>query len=122
MARKLGVKSFKCIDAASMGATVTSAISNVEMVDNIGFRVAWTSSDAVGVITVEGSIDYVPVPASGNWEALTFSPALTQPNSDNGSYLININQYPYPWIRVKYTRTSGTGTLNVWLTTKSVGA
>lgn len=122
MARKLGVQSFKNINAVSMGADITSVVTDVTMVDNIGIYVKWTSANAIGVLSIQGSINWDAHLSLGDWEDLTFDPALTQPNSDNGDYLININQFPYPFIRVFYDRTSGTGTLSTWICTKSVGA
>lgn len=122
MARKLIVKSFQNITAQSMGADITSVATDVSFLDNIGVFVKWASANAVGVISVQGSINWDPHLAIGDWEDLTFDPALAQPTSDSNTYLININQFPYPWIRVFYDRTSGTGTLDTWICSKSVGA
>lgn len=102
-------------------ATVTSTYADIRYLDNVGIQVKWTSASAVGVITVECSDNYNPDKnITGSWVALTFSPALTQPASNNGEYLININQCPHAWIRVVYTKTSGTGTLNVWVNAKEI--
>lgn len=102
------------LQAASMGATVSSATIDATFQDNIGLEIAWTSANAVGVITVEASN------SGDNFYPLTFDPALTQPASDNGGYLVNLNQLPYAYYRVTYTRTSGTGTLSVWATSKEI--
>jgi hypothetical protein len=94
--------------------------TNIQFMDNAGIQVSWQSSDAVGTIAVEASINWDPQLQTGDWIALTFDPVLAQPNSDNGEYLINLNQLPYMWFRVTYARASGSGTLNVWHCAKEV--
>lgn len=100
--------------SGSMAASITGPTTEIDIMDNLCYIVKWTSSDAVGTFSVEGSIDgttYVP---------LTFDPGLEAPASNNGAILININQAPFPKIRFVYTRTSGTGTLDVRLSGKGV--
>lgn len=101
-------------------AVLHSAVTDAGWQDNIGIQVKWASSDAVGVITVEASVNYDPRLLTGEFVALTFDPVLDQPASNNGNYLINLNQLPYKYYRVSYTKTSGTGTLNVWFTSKEI--
>lgn len=103
-----------------MAASINSAVTNAQFQDNVGIQVKWTSSDAVGVISVQASVNYDPRLGTGEFVDLTFGTALTQPNSNNGGYLINLNQLPYVYYRVAYTRTSGTGTLNIWFTSKEI--
>lgn len=98
--------------SGSMGASITGPTTIIDVHDQVCYRVSWTSSNAVGVISVQGSVD------GTNFEDLTFTPALTQPASNNGSYLINLGLIPFIAIRVKYTRTSGTGTLTVRMSAK----
>jgi hypothetical protein len=103
-----------------MGADIEGPVTDVMWLDNIGFQVSWTSANAVGTIEVQGSNNYDPRLQTGDFIALTFSPALDQPASDNGSYLINVNQFPFRYIRIFYDRTSGTGDLEVTLTAKMI--
>lgn len=118
--RKNVLLPFQSITNGSMGGNLVSAITSAQFQDNIGIQVKWESSNAVGVLAVEASINWDPHLNTGDFEALTFDPVLVQPNSNNGSYLINLNQLPYVYYRVSYTRTSGTGTLNVWFSSKEV--
>lgn len=113
---------FQTIASGDMGqATVTSAYTDVRYLDNIGIQIQWTSANAVGVFTIECSDNYNPITnTTGTWVALTFSPALTAPASNNGEFLVNVNQCPHAWIRIVYTRTSGTGTLNAWVHAKEI--
>jgi len=106
--------------SGSMGADIEGPVTDVMWLDNIGFQVSWTSANAVGTIEVQGSNNYDPRLQTGDFIALTFSPALDQPASDNGSYLINVNQFPFRYIRIFYDRTSGTGDLEVTLTAKMI--
>lgn len=86
----------------------------IQNLDNVGIRLAWTGTP-IGTFSVECSVNAV------DWDALTFNPALTQPAGGSGSsYLINLNQVPYPYVRLKYVNTSGTGTLNAWISGKDL--
>lgn len=104
----------------SMGASFTSEPTNALNQDNIGIQISWTSADAVGSIAIEASIDWDHRLETGNFYPLTFDPVLDQPSSNNGGYLVNLNQLPYTWYRISYTRSSGTGVFNAWITSKAV--
>lgn len=99
--------------ALSSTGTVHSDQFNANNLDNIGLFVSFVGS-MTGTITVECSIDLT------NWTALTFSTALSQPAGSNLNYLINLNQLPFPYLRVSYTNASGSGTLDVWLSAKDL--
>lgn len=97
-----------------MSADIIGPVTVADKLDQICYQVSWTSTNAVGVISVQGSVDGV------TFNDLTFNPLLTQPNSDNGSYLINLALIPFPYIRLKYTRTSGSGRLTVYMSAKGL--
>ncbi len=110
------INKFKLIDAGVMTGTAVLQAANpqhVENFDNLGLQVDWTST-AIGVFEVLGSIDGI------TFHALTFDPVLTQPAGASGGYIINLNQFPWPWLQVKYTNASSTGVLNVWLFSKDL--
>ncbi len=94
-------------------AVLTSEVFNIQNLDNVGLQVDWTGA-AVGVIQVLASIDAV------NYHAFTFDPALAQPAGTAGGYMINLNQVPFPYVKVQYTNASSTGVLNVWLSAKEL--
>lgn len=98
--------------SGSMAATITGPTTTIDRMDQVCYEVAWTSSNAVGVISIQGSVDNV------TFYDLTFDPILAQPASNNGGYLVNLALIPFPYIRVKYTRTSGTGALVATLSAK----
>ena len=121
MSRKNNILKFQTITAASMGAGVTSAVTNIEYMDNIGIQLGFTGTPT-GTFAVQVSADYAQdqfgnVSNAGNWVALTLSPSPAASGSGDNIY-IDLNQLSAPWVRVVYTRTSGTGTLNAFLTSK----
>lgn len=94
-------------------ATIISSLINVQNTDNVGIQVKW-SGTPTGTISVLGSVN------NADFVALTFSPVLTQPAGASGGYLISLNQVPYPYLQVQYTNTSGSGTLNAWISLKDL--
>lgn len=115
---KLGKAAPKLIDAGVMTGTnvLTSDAFNIQNLDNLGLQVKWTGA-AVGTFVVQATLDATN---ATNWVDLVFDPVLLQPNNNATSYLIRLNQVPYPYIRVKYTNASSTGVLNVWISGKDL--
>lgn len=114
----------KIFNAASMGATVNSSGIQVAGVDLGSIQLVWSGGGSpVGTFTIEVSNDMVNL-ASGadqaanvvNWSTYTGSAAAI---TTDGDLIYNIANLGYRWLRVKYTRTSGTGTLNAVLVIKS---
>lgn len=105
---------------ANLGGNFVSKPVNAMLLDNCGLQISWTSTNAVGVVSVEASIDYDEHSGAGSFYALSFDPGLTQPASNNGGYLVNLNQLPFKWFRVRYVRGSGTGALDVWVCSKGL--
>lgn len=104
-------------------SSITSAVSNIEFLDNIGLQLIFTGTPT-GTFSVELSIDYQQdqqgnVINAGNWTAMSFSSSPVASGAA-GTVYIDINQISAPWMRVKYTKTSGTGTLQGYLTAKMV--
>lgn len=131
--RKSNLRLFKNIDAGDMSqASVTSTVSNIQMLDNIGLQLSWTSSP-VGTFAVQVSADHAQdtegnVTTAGQWTPITLtyllSGAITQdtsiPTSVGSPIYLDLNQLSAPWIRIVYTRTSGSGTLSGYITAKMV--
>lgn len=125
MAKSVLLK-YHLIDAESMGADITSAVTDIRFMDNIAIQINFTTSDAVGTFYVQGSVDHnvqdpmnsVESP-SGNWVDLDLSPTPTAASA-NDNILINLTQMSFPFIRVFYDRTSGTGTCDAYIFGKSI--
>lgn len=102
-------------------ATLTSLVTNIQRLDDVGYQANFTGSP-VGVFTVQFSADYVQdfmgnVTNTGNWiTAPLGSPSAASGSA--GSVYIDLAGLSAPWIRLVYTKTSGTGTLNAFITGK----
>lgn len=123
-AKRAIIKTFKAVGVTTgvdpakvsgdMSADIVGPTTILDVVDQVGFQVGWTSSDAVGIISVQGSVDSV------TFNDITFTPALAQPASNSGGYLINMALVPFTYIRIKYTRTSGSGNMIVSMSAKGL--
>jgi hypothetical protein len=114
--RKNVLAPFDIISAGAMTGTsvLTSTVTNIQFLDNICIALNWTGTP-VGTFAVEGSLDHEQdmhgnVTVAGNWVALTL-PSSPVASGAAGSILIDMNQLSFPYIRVKYTNSSSTGTL-----------
>jgi len=98
---------------ASMSTSVTSDPINVQWLDNIYFTVNFTGTPT-GTFAVQGSGD-----GGINWQDVRL---LTNPVAAGTADTvgIEINQAPMPLLRVVYTRISGTGNMNIFVTAKEL--
>lgn len=102
-------------------ATVTSKATNILYLSTIAYQ--WNfSGTPTGAFSVQVSLDYAQdsqgnISNAGNWNTLTLtgSPAAA---GSAGSQAANIPTLGFPWIRTVYTKSSGTGTLNVYISGK----
>lgn len=94
-------------------STLTSPVTNIQQLDNMGLQVSWTGTPT-GIFTVQCSNDGV------NFIALTFNPAIVQPAGAPGSFLVDLNQVPFLWMIVEYVNSSGMGALSVIMSGKDV--
>jgi hypothetical protein len=106
-------------------SSITSLYTNIQGLDNSGYHINFSGAP-VGTFSVQVSGDYQPgkSPNSnpvnpGHWITLPLSPAITASGSPDSAF-IDLNQLAAPWIRIIYNRTSGTGTLNVFVMAKSI--
>lgn len=91
----------------SMGADVTSSNLALDSFSNFAIYAKYTGTPN-GEIKLEASLDNTSSPT--NWVQVGGS-AVTIIGADD--VIWNMSNASYKWIRVKYVRTSGTGTLNV---------
>lgn len=122
-ARKSNLKQFQTLTNGDMAqATLTSQVTNINRLDNIGLQFNWTGSP-VGNFAVQVSADYNQdefgnVTNAGHWAPITLSPS---PATSAGSPIyIDLAGLSAPWIKVVYTKVSGTGTLQIYITGKMI--
>lgn len=102
------------ITDGDMSSNITSEVTIITNQSIIGYQLSWSGSSPVGTAAVEVSNDYAVngegvVTNAGTWSTATS--ASISGNTGNGYFNMS-NQSSYA-IRLKYTRTSGSGTLQV---------
>ncbi len=118
-------------------SSITSTITNISFLDDIGIQLNFSGSP-VGTFAVQVSADHAQdyssppnVTVAGNWVPLTFTywdsgtsafiTGFSVPTSVGSPIYLDLALLSAPWIRVVYTKVSGTGTLNAFITAKAVG-
>lgn len=98
---------YKAINAISTAASITGDIVDLEFTFVISVQFNWTGTTA-GTVYVEGSNDLI------NWTTLPNSSAT--PAGSAGSFLYEpgiLNGVL--WVRPRFTRTSGSGSMTAWV-------
>lgn len=110
------------ISNASMATSITSNPQYIQFQDNIGIQLNWTGTPT-GTFSVQVSTDHIMqgllVINPGNWITLPLNPAITASGSPDVAY-VDLNQLSAFYVRVIYTASSGTGTLNCYIAAKGV--
>jgi hypothetical protein len=110
--RKSQLNPYHLVVAGDMSGSITSSQTNIQYLDNVGVQFVFTGTPT-GNFFVDLSID------NKTWTPIIFSGQPAASGSDGNVYL-DINQVSAPYIRVRYVVTSGSGTLDVWITSKQV--
>lgn len=97
----------------SMGASATSEPTDVTYLDNLCLTLDWTGTPT-GTFAVE-----ICQTKLGTYKALALSGSVAAAGAADDAQIL-LNQLEAPWMRVVYTRTSGTGVLNGSLSGKQV--
>jgi hypothetical protein len=97
-------------------ASVSTPAMDMSTMPRIAFQAIWTGTPN-GSITIEGSLDYNSVTASGTWTDL--GAGIIGPAGVAGNIIFDGQYTAIPWIRLTYTNASSTGTLNVYAAAKS---
>lgn len=118
--RKDIIQPFHNITDGDMSDDIVSEPTNVQYIDRITVQLIYTGTP-VGSFYVETSLNYTP-PITGavdnaTWSALRLSPAPVASGTAD-DILIDITQTATPWLRIRYVSTSGTGTLNSYVSGK----
>lgn len=112
----------------SLASSFTTAPTAIKWGDNISYQITVTTSNSTGTFAVQASNDYCPSgpsepPANpGNWVTLSLGGGTPTVNAANDIIVINLNQLPFMAVRLVYTPTiAGTGTADMWITSKQLG-
>lgn len=92
-------------------------VTIIDQLVMVSYAILWTGASPVGNISVEVSNDYSingqgEVKNPGTWDAIPLS-APTPVSGNNDSGFIDIDAHAGFALRLVYTRTSGTGTMQV---------
>jgi len=101
--------------AVSSTNTYTSVSTDVNQLHNIGLDVRILGT-MTGTFSVLGSND------NQVFTALTFAPAIVQPSGSNTTFLLDLNQFPFRYLKVQYVNASGSGTLTSLMSAKDLGS
>ncbi len=128
MSHKLVSPPFKLCSSASMsGVTVfISSVTSILYRDSLAYQCAW-SGNPTGTFDVQGSVDFnLGLPESGGglnagtWTSITLSATVSAAGTPSTA-LINLSQLAFPYIRLQYTNSTGSGSLGVSTSGKSYG-
>lgn len=95
-------------DSTTLTADRVTAAIDISCVKGFALYTEW-SAGVVGSVALQGSLDPVTTPASvSNWSDISGSSVAV---SGANSTLWNVSDAHYTWVRIKFTFTSGTGTM-----------
>lgn len=125
MPRKNVVSAFKMIEDGDMSTEIISNETDVKNLDTATVRVAWDiGGTPVGVLTIEAlqeKDDTAAASDASNWFTVDIDATITIDNTETDHQILFKN-LPFDKIRLKYTATSGTGTMNAKITAKQAGS
>lgn len=122
MSRKNILEAFDMLSAASMVSSQTQATPTyVKNLDRASILVEWTGTSPVGTLEVQAQNIREPVGAASAWETVDMGAPITI-SGNTGSHTLIFNSLPFTRLRLVYTRTSGTGTLNAIILGKTEGS
>lgn len=107
------------VTAASMGASLNSRAVDISNFDNVNIQAKWTgitASGGSGTFKIQGSSDStLPCSSTTIWTDQTGTSVAI---AADGDQMWNLAAQGMRCIRLVYTRTAGTGTLNAHLNGK----
>lgn len=95
---------YDLLKAGDMSGSITTDSQQLNQMFLCSIQAVWTGSTANGTLKLQISNDNI-----------TFSDYTGSSVSVNGAgdFMWNLSYTGFPWIRVVYTRSSGTGVLNI---------
>lgn len=105
-----------------MSGSLISAVTVIQNLSLVSYAASWVGTAPSGTVSIQVSNDYTQNAAGivqnpGTWNTLPLS-AATVVTGNTGNGFIDIDANAGYALRFVYTRTSGTGTLNVVIDAK----
>lgn len=110
-------------------ASLTSSPTIIDNISMLSYALSWSGTSPVGTVSVQGSNDYTTNSAGGSGNAGTWTtlilnssgtPSPTVPVTGNtGTGAVDITATAFYALRLVYTKTSGSGTLQVVVKAKA---
>ena len=94
-----------------MSSDVTTSATQIMHTDRPSYEIAWTGTPT-GTFSVEVSH------TGNNWSEVSLSSPITAAGSADSAFVDIESGAKY--VRLKYTASSGSGTLNAWVASKSI--
>lgn len=118
--RKNSLINSEVVTGQSMAASFVSQVTSLAYLDNAMIQLAFTGTPT-GSFAVETSNDYDKNlnPDTSHWVALTLSGSPVATGAPD-TILITLNQIPAPNIRLRYTSSGGTGSLDYRISAKEI--
>lgn len=121
------LKPYQVITDGNMATSLTSLVTIIQKISLVSYTVSWSGTSPSGTLSMQISNDYEIGPTgavvnSGNWSALSFTnhgsvtpvTSITVSGNTGADDLISDLCGAYA-IRLIYTRSSGTGTLQAYI-------
>ncbi len=113
MGRQIHLFNVKTFDAADMSTSLDGDIINIQQANGYAIQIVWANgSSPVGEVDVQASNDGVTF--------VSILPSVFAISGNSGASLLNVEDAKYGFIKVVYTRTSGSGDLTVHVNAQGV--
>lgn len=105
------VANIPIFSSQSLGANATSSAQTLDQAFGFSVQAQWTGASAAGTLKLQASLD------GTNWDDISGASTTI---AGAGNILWNVTDVMFPWVRVVFTRTSGTGSLSTRLFYRSI--
>lgn len=105
---------YQLLDNADATTTQTTAVSNINSADKLSYHIKFSTNNS-GTFDVQ-----VRNNEADDWASLNFGSPLTMTADNEALFLLS--EVPFHQIRLVWTPSSGAGTMDCWIKSKSVGA
>jgi hypothetical protein len=114
---------YQVITNGNMSGNIISAVTIIQNLSMLSYDISWTGTSPVGAMSVQVSNTYTQnadgsVKNAGNWTTVPLGTNTTNINTNTGNGFIDIDVIGAYAIRLVYTVSSGTGSMNATISGK----